>query len=180
MSVVTTGDIGGLWLAARTLRPYGFAEFSQSGSGLQMKTGLLVPAVAMLAACQQPATVAVDKAWVRLTPVTGAPSAAYFTLKAGARDETLTAISVPDATRAEMHEKTDSGGITGMRELKLVAVRAGDSVTFAPSDKHVMLFGLKPSVQPGTTTPMTFTFASGQKITVAAKVVGPGGSAPAD
>jgi copper(I)-binding protein len=145
-----------------------------------MKTGLLVPAIVMLAACQQPAALSVDKAWVRLTPVDGAPSGAYFTLKGGARDETLTAISVPDAARAEMHESTDRGGITGMRELKLVAVRAGGSVTFAPGDKHVMLFGLKPTVRAGTTTPITFTFASGQKITVNAKVMPPGGSAPAD
>ena len=145
-----------------------------------MKTGLLVPAIVMLAACQQPAAVAVDKAWVRLTPVTGAPSAAYFTLKGGAKDETLTAISAPAATRAEMHESTDRGGITGMAELKLVAVRAGDTVSFTPGDKHVMLFGLKPTVQPGTTTPLTFAFASGQKITVDARVVAPGGSAPSD
>jgi copper(I)-binding protein len=145
-----------------------------------MKTGLLVPAIVMLAACQQPAAVAVDKPWVRLTPVSGAPSAAYFTLKGGAKDETLTAISVPDAARAEMHESTDRGGITGMAELKTVAVRAGDTVTFAPGGKHVMLFGLKPNVQPGTTTPLIFTFANGQKITVNAKVVAPGGPAPAD
>ena len=38
--------------------------------------------------------------------------------------------------------------MTSMAPLKLVAVRAGDSVTFAPGGKHVMLFGLKPSVQP--------------------------------
>lgn len=154
--------------------------FSQSGSGLQMKTGLLVPAIVMLAACQQPAAVSVDKAWVRLTPVDGAPSAAYFTLKGGAKDETLTSISAPDATRAEMHESSDKGGITRMGELKLVAIRAGDTVTFSPGDKHVMLFGLKPTVQAGATTPLIFTFANGQKITVNAKIMPPGSSGPGD
>ena len=143
-----------------------------------MKTGLLVPAIVMLAACQQPAMLSVDKAWVRLTPVTGAPAVAYFTLKGGAKDDTLTAVSAPAATRAEMHESSDAGGIMRMSELKLVAVRAGSDVTFAPRGKHVMLFGLTPSAQPGTTTPLTFTFASGRKITVDAKVVPPGGSAP--
>lgn len=145
-----------------------------------MKTGLLVPAIAVLAACQQPAAVSVDKAWVRLTPVTGAPSSAYFTLRGGAKDETLTAVAAPEAARAEMHENLSNGGIERMADLKLVAVRAGDRVVFEPGVKHVMLFGLKPSVRAGTTTPLVFTFASGQKITVAAKVVAPGGSAPAD
>ena len=145
-----------------------------------MKTGLLVPAIIALAACQQPAAPSVDKAWVRLTPVTGAPSSAYFTLKGGAKDEILTAISASDATRAEMHDNQNNGGIEQMVDLKTVAVPAGGQVVFEPGAKHVMLFGLKPSVQPGTTTPLTFTFAGGQKITVAAKVVAPGGSAPGD
>ena len=145
---------------------------------LQMKTGLLVPAIIMLAACQQPAALSVDKAWVRLTPVTDAPSSAYFTLKGGAKDETLTSVSAPDAVRAEMHENVSKAGIESMADLKLVAVRAGREVKFALGGKHVMLFGLKPSVQPGTTTPLIFTFASGQKITVNAKVMPPGSSAP--
>ncbi len=143
-----------------------------------MKTGLILPAIAMLSACQQPAGLSVDKAWVRLTPVSGAPSSAYFTLKAGPKDETLTAVSARDAVRADMHERVSNAGIERMTDLKLVAVRAGSQVVFAPGGKHVMLFGLKPSVQPGTTTPLTFTFANGQQITVDAKVTAPGGSAP--
>ncbi|MBS0478766.1 MAG: copper chaperone PCu(A)C [Proteobacteria bacterium] len=143
-----------------------------------MKTGLLVPAIIMLAACHQPAMLSVDKAWVRLTPVAGAPSSAYFTITGGARDETLTDVSAPDAMRAEMHENVSHAGIESMNTLKLVAVRAGGEVPFALGGKHVMLFGLKPKVQAGTTTPLIFTFASGQKITVNAKVMPPGSSAP--
>lgn len=145
---------------------------------MQIKTGLLVPAIAVVAACQQPATLAVEKAWVRLSPVAGAPSSAYFTLKGGTKDETLTAVAAPDATRAEMHERLSNAGIERMADLKLVALRAGSQVVFAPGGKHVMLFGLKPSVQAGGTTPLTFTFGSGQTITVNAKVMGPGGTAP--
>lgn len=143
-----------------------------------MKTGLLVPAIALLAACQQPAAVSVDRAWVRMTPVTGAPSAAYFTVKGGAKDETLTGVSATAATRAEMHDSSDAGGITSMGAVKMVAVRAGKDVVFAPRGLHVMLFGLKPSVQAGTTTPLEITFASGRKITVDAKVMPPGSSGP--
>lgn len=154
-----------------------------------MKTGLLVPAIVLMAACQ-PARqqIAVDRAWVRLAAVPANPSAAYFTLKGGPKDETLTSVTAPAATRTEMHESMGKGGpstssgqgMMTMTPLKLVAVRAGDSVTFAPGGKHVMLFELKPDVRPGGTTPMTFTFASGQKITVNARVVGAGDSAPGD
>ena len=145
-----------------------------------MKTGLLVPALVLVAACQPARQVAIDRPWVRLSAVPANPSAAYFTVKGGPKDETLTAVSAPAATRAEMHESMGKGGMMTMTPLKLVALRAGDSVTFAPGGKHVMLFGLKPAVKPGGTTPLTFTFASGQTITVDARVVGAGDSAPGD
>jgi copper(I)-binding protein len=146
-----------------------------------MKTGLLVPALVLMAACQ-PARqqVSVDRPWVRLSAVPANPSAAYFTLKGGPKDETLTAVSAPAAMRAEMHESMGKGGMMTMTPLKLVAVRAGDSVTFAPGGKHVMLIGLKPDVKPRGTTPLTFTFASGKTATVQAKVVGPGDGAPGE
>ena len=141
-----------------------FPDWAKRIDAVQMKTGLLVPAIALLAACQQPAAVSVDKAWVRMTPVHGAPSGAYFTLKGGAKEETLTGIAAPDATRAEMHDSTDKGGISRMGDLKSLAIRPGETITFSPGNKHVMLFGLKPTVKPGTTTPLTFSFASGKKI----------------
>lgn len=145
-----------------------------------MKTGLLVPVIVMLAACQQPATVSVDKAWVRLSAVPGNPSAAYFTLKGGSRDQTLIAVEAPGAVRTEMHESVGENGMTLMAPIKLVAVRAGDTVTFAPGGKHVMLFGVKPQVQPGTTTLLSFAFGGGPTIVVHARVVGAGDPAPGD
>ena len=146
-----------------------------------MKTGLLVAAIVMVTACQQRAAPSVDKAWVRLSAVPGNPAAAYFTLKGGAKDETLTMVAAPGVARAEMHESMKSGGgMTSMAPIKLVAVRAGDTVTFAPGGKHVMLFGVKPQVQPGTTTLLSFSLGSGQKLMVQARVVGAGDPAPTD
>jgi copper(I)-binding protein len=108
------------------------------------------------------------------------PSAAYFTLKGGPKDETLTGVRAPAAQRAEMHQSMGSGGMMTMAPLKVVALRSGDSVTFAPGGKHVMLFGLKPEARPGTTTPLTFTFASGRTVTAQARLVGAGDEAPGD
>jgi len=144
-----------------------------------MRTLLLAPAVVLVAACQ-PAKhqVSIDNAWVRLAAVPGNPSAAYFTLKGGPKDETLTGVSAAQAMRAEMHESMNTGGTMSMAPVKLVAVRKGVDTVFAPGGKHVMLFGLKPDVMAGGTTPLTFTFASGQTLTVKAKVVGAGDNAP--
>jgi periplasmic copper chaperone A len=145
-----------------------------------MKTGsMLLAPLAMLAACQAPKQVAVDHAWVRLAAVPTNPSAAYFTVEGGPKDETLTAVSTPIAIRAEMHESVTAGGIMTMAPVKLVAVRAGGRESFAPGGRHVMLFGLKP-VQPGGTIPLTLTFASGHEVTVDAKVVAAGDAAPGE
>ena len=137
---------------------------------------LLVPAIVALSACQQPKDVSAGKAWIRLAAVPSNPSAAYFTLKGGAKDATLTGVSTPAAVRSEMHESMNAGGVMSMAPLKLIALRAGGEVAFAPGGKHVMLYGLK--AQAGGSVPLTFTFADGKTLTAQAKVVGAGDSAP--
>lgn len=143
-----------------------------------MRTGLLIPMVVALAACQPSDTASVDHPWVRLAAVPGNPSAAYFTLHGGTQDETLTAVAAPQAVRAEMHESMAKDGMTAMTPLKLVALRAGDTVEFRPGGKHVMLYGLNPTVPASGATPLTFAFASGRSVTVSAKVIGAGDPAP--
>jgi len=137
---------------------------------------LLVPAIVALSACQQPKDISVGKAWVRLAAVPANPSAAYFTLKGGPKDATLTGVSTPAAVRSEMHESMSAGGMMSMAPLKLVALRAGGEVTFAPGGKHVMLYGLKATA--GGVVPLTFTFADGKTLTARARVVSAGDSAP--
>lgn len=137
---------------------------------------LLVPAIVALSACQQPKDVSANKAWVRLAAVPSNPSAAYFTLKGGPKDATLTGVSTTVAVRSEMHESMNAGGVMSMAPLKLIALRAGGEVSFAPGGKHVMLYGLK--AQAGGSVPLTFTFADGKTLTAQAKVVGAGDSAP--
>ena len=143
-----------------------------------MRTGLLVPVIVLLAACQPAQDVTVDHAWVRLAAVPTNPSAAYFKVHGGPKDETLTSVSTGAAIRSEMHENMTKSGMMSMAPVKLVAVRAGGDVAFAPGGKHVMLFGLSDAVKPGAKVPMTFTFASGRTLVVTAKVVGAGDSAP--
>ena len=145
-----------------------------------MKTGSLLPALVLLAACQQRQEIMVDKAWVRLAAVPANPSAAYFTMTGGTKDETLTGVSSPAAIRAEMHESMNAGGMMSMAPVKLVAVRAGSNVAFAPGGKHVMLFGLRAGTAAGSTIPLMFTFASGRTITTRAKLIGPADDAPGE
>ncbi|MBN8809545.1 MAG: copper chaperone PCu(A)C [Sphingomonas sp.] len=142
-----------------------------------MRTGLAVAAIVMLGACQPAGEARVDHAWVRLAAVPGNPAAAYFTLHGGAKDETLTGVSTPDAAGADMHESTTQAGMASMAPLKLVALRAGGTVAFAPGGRHVMLYRLNPAVLASGTVPLTLTFASGRTLTTRARVVGAGDAA---
>lgn len=98
-----------------------------------------------------------------LPPVSGRPGAAYFTLvNGGDTAVTLTAVSVAGAETAEMHETV--GG--AMKPLATIAVKPGETVRFERGGKHVMAFGLAPSVAAGGTAELTLTLAGGDTLVV--------------
>ena len=135
---------------------------------------LLIPfaAATLLATPAAAAGLTVSDAWVRLPAVSGRPAAAYFTLKAGDRAETVTGVSSPSATRAELHESGMSGGMMKMAPLKSIALTKGQVVPFQPGGRHVMLFGIDPKVKPGSLIRLGLRLANGQQIWVDARAVG--------
>ena len=154
---------------------------------------LFVPALALLAlgGCSRPKELYVDHAWVRLPAVAGQPAAAYFTLHGGPADATLIDVSTDVAIRAEMHETMKgigkgmgkgmgdgAGGMTHMAPTPSVPVPAKSVDRFAPGGRHVMLFGLDPSVKRGGALALTFTFGNGERIQQTAPVVGAGDPPP--
>lgn len=132
-----------------------------------------VAAAIGLAGCGQPATLAVDDAWVRLPAVPGRPAAAYFTIHGGPAPATLMAVRTMGAARAELHESMANG----MRPTGRVAVPASGTVAFAPNARHVMLFDVDPGIRPGGTMTLYLIFA-GRSLAATAKVVGAADPAP--
>lgn len=138
-----------------------------------------IVSLAVLAACQQPAELKVEKPWVRLPAVPGNPGAAYFTVQGGDQADTLLAVTTPAALRTEMHESMKGDhGMMAMEPVKDVAVPAHAPLAFAPGGKHVMLFDLGPQVKSGQRIPLALAFASGKRLEVQAMVVGAGDQAP--
>lgn len=140
---------------------------------MRVAMGLALAALAM-AGCSRPRELSVDHAWVRLPAVRAQPAAAYFTLHGGKEDATLIDVSADVAIRSEMH--TDMAG--GMKRIAAVPVPAGSTTTFAPGARHVMLWGLAPTVKPGGTVTLTFTFGNGERILQDAALVDAGAPAP--
>jgi copper(I)-binding protein len=132
--------------------------------------GALLAATTLLAGCHHrspaasrvtasPPGMVVSQARLVLPAVKGNPGVAYFTL--GNENNvatTLVGVDIVGAHQTEMHETT--GGT--MAPLAQVRIGPGQQVIFAPSGKHVMAFGIAPSLTPGGTSAITFRFQDGK------------------
>jgi copper(I)-binding protein len=136
------------------------------------KWAALAALALLLAGCgeRKPDGIAVSKAWVRLPAVKGEAGAAYFTIEGGAEGTRLTGISSPMASRIELHESMEHGGMSAMRALKAVEFDYRRRIQFAPGGKHAMLFGINKAVKPGASIPLTFAFDTAPPVTVDAEV----------
>jgi copper(I)-binding protein len=138
-------------------------------------------AVILLAGCDRaPKTdeVQVKRAWVRLPAAPGLPGAGYFQAKANGAGQVLVGISSP-GLRLEMHESMTVNHMSAMQPIGSAAFD-GERLTFAPGSKHLMIFGLDPTLKPGGTLPLSLRFRSGPPVTVEAKLVGAGEPAPSN
>lgn len=107
-----------------------------------------------------------------LPAVKGNPAAVYFKLtNLTGKPITLTGVSVEGAGMAMMHET--KGG--EMAELKSLDIPAGQSASFAPGGKHVMVFDLGPSLVAGQKAKLTLKLADGGAVNATATIEAPGG-----
>jgi copper(I)-binding protein len=121
----------------------------------------------------------VDQAFVRLSAVSGNPSAAYFALNGGPVADRLISISSPLAVRAELHDTKMEGGMMKMIPLADgIEVPAKGEIAFESGGKHVMLYDVSPKVAVGGKMPLVLTFASGAKLETQAEVIAAGADAP--
>jgi copper(I)-binding protein len=106
---------------------------------------------------------------VTLPVVPGRPAAGYFVLSAGTTPVELLRVTSA-AKRTELHAMNMTGGVMRMDALTSVRVAPGHVVRFAPGGAHLMLFDLPANIRPGATLPITFIFADGTRVRVAATV----------
>ena len=124
---------------------------------------------AATAAAQSP-QVTVSDAWSRATPPHAATGVVYMTLASSTEDR-LVGVSTPVAQQAELHRTTNQGGVMRMRPVPGgIELPAGKPVSLRPGDYHVMLTGLKTSLQAGQSIPLHLTFAHAAPVDVEATV----------
>lgn len=148
-------------LAALTLAGCGSADPAATQERL---------AVAKLAE-QGNGELALSDASVKLNANPAAPSAAYFTIKAGDLPVTITGVQTADADRAELHESKMDGGVMRMNAVTDVDVPANGEVRFRQGGMHVMLFGLSDAARAAGKTTLTVSFADGSTRDIEAPLV---------
>ncbi|UVO54032.1 copper chaperone PCu(A)C [Sphingomonas sp. SUN039] len=124
-----------------------------------------VSAIALAGCAAKPTEPTVADAIVRMAANPKAPSAGYFTLKGGPKDDTLLTVTSPVVIRVEMHESMTGGNMASMKPLDGgVVVPANSDVKFEPGGKHIMLYNINPGMKVGQTMRLDFVFASGLQL----------------
>jgi copper(I)-binding protein len=140
----------------------------------------LVPLVAAsLALCgcggAGPAPPSAPAATVRLPAVSGRPASGYFQLRIEGDRGALLAVTSPQAGRIEMHETMNMANMTAMRALGQVPVRDGETLSFAPGGRHLMLYDLGRDAAAGRRIDLVLHFARGGPVRLTATLVPAGG-----
>lgn len=133
----------------------------------------IMAALLALAACGDPAPSV--SATVRLAAVPGRPAAGYLTLPIAGDLGALVSVSSPQAGRIEMHETMTHGNMSSMRPLARIAVRDGETLSFTPGGRHLMIFDLDRSIPAGGQVTLVFHFERGGEQSLSATVVPTGG-----
>ena len=134
---------------------------------------LLAAALAAVSsvALAQTVTLVVQNAWIRKPPPGLESAAVYFTVKnPSQRAVFIVGVSSPAAAQAMIHETSTVDGQSRMRMRERVTVPGGASVAFEPEGLHVMLTGLRKTLEIGDKVPLTLMLEKGGSLEISATV----------
>jgi copper(I)-binding protein len=140
-----------------------------------MRGSILLVCLSLLPALASAAGVHLSDGWIRLLPA-GVPAAGYFAVRnTGNAPARLVAATSPAFGEVMLHKSVEEKGRSTMVHLDQVDVSPGGEVVFKPGSYHLMLIKPTRALRIGEKVPVTFEFASGEKITEPFEVRGPAG-----
>ena len=74
-----------------------------------------------------------------------------------------------------MHETMNHGQMSEMRPLARIPVRDGETLSFTPGGRHLMVYDLAPGVAPGQPVELILHFERGEPVTIRATLQPVGG-----
>lgn len=106
----------------------------------------------------------VASGWVRMAP--GMPMGAGFAVLRNACSQPVEVVGAasPDFGDVSLHETRVERGVSRMREVERVPVKANGTVELKPGGLHVMLMAPRRSVAPGGRVRVEFLLADGRRV----------------
>lgn len=109
--------------------------------------------------------------WIRQAPPGARMMAGYLVLEnPGDQPRELVAVSSPDFASIEVHRTEIVDGVARMIPEPDLTVPAGGRVVFEPGGRHLMLHGPARDLSEGDSVALSFGFADGGRIDLAAPV----------
>jgi periplasmic copper chaperone A len=113
---------------------------------------------------------------VRLPAVAGRPGSGYFDYRVEGDRGALTSVTSPQAGRVEMHETMNMAGhMSEMRPIARIPVRDGETLSFTPGGRHLMVYDIARDVHAGGRIDLILHFERGDPVTVSATLQPVGG-----
>jgi periplasmic copper chaperone A len=113
----------------------------------------------------------VTDAWIRKMPPASTLSSGYFKLtNRSSKNDQLLEVTSPVAEKVELHETVLKDGMAKMEALSVLNIPAGDTVTFEPRGKHLMLLGLSPKFSELEQTHLTLIFRHAGPIVISVDI----------
>jgi len=111
----------------------------------------------------------VEGAWTRAT-LPGQDMAMVYMSVTSKQAATLVSVSSPASKVAEMHTMEHKGGTMKMYQVKSIPLPANERLEMNMHGYHLVLNGLKASLKPGATVPLTLNFETAGKQAVKVEV----------
>lgn len=127
--------------------------------------------LAGLSFATQAAEITISDPYARAVPPGQPNSAVFLSLtNPSMQDRALVSAESPAAETTELHTHINENGMMRMRRIDRIPLPAGETVTLKPGGLHIMLIGLKQTLEPGASVDLTLIYDDGGKMSVQAPV----------
>lgn len=103
--------------------------------------------------------------FVRPAPEGAVSTAGYLGLVSSS-DAMLTSAAAPGFSVVELHEVTEENGVSRMRRVDGIPIRARQRVMLEPGGYHLMMMGPQTVLSPGDAVPVELSFDNGAELAI--------------
>ena len=146
---------------------------------IRLRSVCLAATLLAAPAWAQTAPIEVQNSWARATSASQTVGGVFLTLTDHGAPDRLLSASSPVADHLELHKTVEEAGVMKMLPIPALDLATGQSVELKPGSYHLMVMGLKHSLEKGASFPVTLQFEKAGAVTAMVTVQAAGAGGPA-